>query len=92
MISYLKRGKSAADVAEADAMVRQTVEELLADIERRGDDAVRELAEKFDGYAPENFQLSAEEISVAIAKVSPDDITGITSAQPQISNFADDTK
>lgn len=89
MISYLKRGKSAADVAEADAKVRQTVEELLADIERRGDAAVSELAEKFDGYAPENFQLSAEEIAAAIAKVSPDDIADIEFAQTQIRNFAE---
>ena len=69
MITYLKRGKSASDVAEADAKVRQTVEKLLADIERRGDAAVRELAEKFDGHAPKNFRLSDEEIAVAIAKV-----------------------
>ena len=92
MISYLKRGKSAADVAEADGKVRQTVEELLADIERRGDAAVRELAEKFDGYAPENFQLSAEEIAAAIAKVSPDDIADIQFAQTQIRNFAEKQK
>ena len=92
MISYLKRGKSAADVAEADGKVRQTVEELLADIERRGDAAVRELAEKFDGYAPENFQLSAEEIAAAIAKVSPDDIADIEFAQTQIRNFAEKQK
>ena len=92
MISYLKRGKSAADVAEADGKVRQTVEELLADIERRGDAAVRELAEKFDGYAPENFQLSAEEIAAAIAKVSPDDIADIEFAQTQIKNFAEKQK
>ena len=92
MISYLKRGKSAADVAEEDGKVRQTVEELLADIERRGDAAVRELAEKFDGYAPENFQLSAEEIAAAIAKVSPDDIADIQFAQTQIRNFAEKQK
>jgi len=92
MITYLKRGKSASDVAEADAKVRQTVEKLLADIERRGDAAVRELAEKFDGHAPKNFRLSDEEIAVAIAKVSPDDIADIEFAQAQIRNFADKQK
>ena len=92
MITYLKRGKSASDVAEADVKVRQTVEKLLADIERRGDAAVRELAEKFDGHAPKNFRLSDEEIAVAIAKVSPDDIADIEFAQAQIRNFADKQK
>ena len=45
MITYLKQGKSDADVAEADAKVRGIVEEILADIEKRGDTAVRELSE-----------------------------------------------
>ena len=92
MITYLKRGKSASDVAEADAKVRQTVEKLLADIGRRGDAAVRELAEKFDGHAPKKFLLSDEEIAAAIAKVSPDDIADIEFAQAQIRNFADKQK
>jgi sulfopropanediol 3-dehydrogenase len=32
--------------------VRATVEGILGDIEARGDAAVRELSEKFDGYKP----------------------------------------
>ena len=43
MARYLKKGKGAAEVAEGDAKVRATVESILADIESRGDDAVREL-------------------------------------------------
>ncbi len=92
MIIYLKRGKSDADVAEADAKVRATVEGILADIEKRGNAAVRELAEKFDGHAPENFRLSDDEIAAAIAKVSPGDIADIEFAQAQIRNFAEKQK
>ena len=92
MITYLKRGKSDADVAEADAKVRATVEGILADIEKRGNAAVRELAEKFDGHAPENFRLSDDEIAAAIAKVSPGDIADIEFAQAQIRNFAEKQK
>ncbi len=84
MIPYLKRGKSDADVAEADAKVRATVESILADIDKRGDTAVRELAEKFDGHAPENFRLSDDDIGAAIAKVSRDDIADIEFAQAQV--------
>ena len=92
MITYLKRGKSDTDVAEADAKVRATVESILADIEKRGDAAVRELAEKFDGHAPENFRLSDDKIKAAIAKVSRNDIADIEFAQAQVRNFAEKQK
>ncbi|MBT6095217.1 MAG: histidinol dehydrogenase [Rhodospirillaceae bacterium] len=92
MITYLKRGKSADDVAEADAKVRQTVEDILADIEQRGDEAVRELAEKFDGYARDDFRLSEAEIEAAMAQVSPSDIDDIKFAQAQVRNFAEKQK
>jgi sulfopropanediol 3-dehydrogenase len=92
MISYLKRGKSDAEVAEADAKVRAIVEGILADIERRGDAAVRQLAQKFDGHAPEDFRLSDDEIAAAVAKVSPGDIADIEFAQAQVRNFAEKQK
>ncbi len=88
MITYLKEGKSDADVAEADAKVRGIVEDILADIEKRGDAAVRELSEKFDGYTPAKLRLSADEIRAAIAKVPQSDIEDIEFAQKQIRNFA----
>ena len=43
-IAYLKRGRSESDRAVDDAKVRTTVETILADIEKRGDAAVRELS------------------------------------------------
>lgn len=92
MITYLKSGKSAEDVAEADAKVRATVEQILADIEKRGDAAVCELAEKFDGHSPKNMRLSEDEIQAAIAKVSEDDLDDIRFAQAQVRNFAEKQK
>ncbi|MEK9724230.1 MAG: histidinol dehydrogenase, partial [Rhodospirillaceae bacterium] len=92
MITYLKRTKSDADIAEADAEVRATVEGILADIETRGDAAIRELALKFDGYAPENFRLSDAEIEAAMAEVSADDLDDIRFAQAQVRNFAEKQK
>ena len=89
MITYLKKGKSDDDVAEADAKVRATVEAILDDIIKRGDDAVRELALKFDGYAPDRFHLSEAEIESAIADVSTNDIDDIKFAQAQVRNFAE---
>ena len=92
MITFLKRGKSDTDVAEADAKVREIVEEILADIEKHGDEAVRRLSKKFDGYMPEKFRLSADEIKTAMSKVPQTDIEDIEFAQKQIRNFAERQK
>ncbi|MEM8751943.1 MAG: histidinol dehydrogenase [Pseudomonadota bacterium] len=89
MIEHLKTSKPAAERAEDDAKVRATVEATLADIEARGDAAVRELSEKFDGYAPEAFRLGESEIEAAMAKVSPRDMEDIRYAQTQIRRFAE---
>jgi len=88
MVTYLKQGKSDADVAEADAKVRGIVEDILSDIEKRGDAAVRELSEKFDGFTREEFRLSEDEIKVAVSKVPQTDIEDIEFAQKQVRNFA----
>ena len=92
MARYLKKGKGAAEVAESDAKVRNTVESILADIESRGDDAVRELSNKFDSWSPPSFRLTIEEIQAAIDQVSPQDLADIQFAQAQVRNFAEKQK
>ncbi|MDF9302169.1 histidinol dehydrogenase [Tritonibacter mobilis] len=87
-ITYLKRGKSDAARAEDNAKTRSTVEATLADIEARGDIAVRELSEKFDGYAPESFRLSQAQIDALIAELSDREIADIKFAQKQVVAFA----
>ena len=88
-ITHIKRGKPEAERAEDDARVRASVETILADIEARGDAAVRDLAQKFDGYAPASFRLSASEIEAAMQKVSTRDMEDIRFAQTQIRRFAE---
>ena len=88
-VTYLKRGKPEAERADDDAKVRATVEATLADIEARGDVAVREHSQKFDGYAPESFRLSASQIEAAMQKVSARDMADIRFAQDQIRSFAE---
>ena len=92
MITYLKHGKSADEVAEAEVKVRQTVEDILTDIEKRGDDAVKQLAKKFDGHTRDDFRLNDAEIEAAMAEVSTDDIDDIKFAQAQVRNFAEKQK
>ena len=88
MIRYLKRGRDAVALADADAKVRGTVESILADIGRRGDDAVREYSRKFDQWDPASFALSAAEIESAVKTLSPREVEDIRFAQTQIRNFA----
>ncbi len=88
MIRHLKQGISAADDAAEQTKVRATVEGIIADIERRGDAAVREYSERFDKWSPPSFRLSAAEIDACIAKMSPREVEDIKFAQTQIRNFA----
>ena len=89
MAKYIKRGLDQADVAEADAKVRATVEAILNEIETRGDVAVRELSEKFDNWTPDSFRLSEADVEAAVAKVSARDLEDIKFAQAQVRNFAE---
>jgi sulfopropanediol 3-dehydrogenase len=87
-MEYLKRSKPEAEKAEEDSKTRAVVEATLADVEARGDAAVRELAVKFDGYERESYRLSEDEIQALIAQVSPRDLEDIKFAQEQVVNFA----
>ena len=87
-IEYLKRGKSEAQRGDDDTKTRKIVETTLADIEARGDAAVRELSEKFDSYTPESFRLSEQDIEHLIGKLSQQDLHDIRFAQDQVIQFA----
>ncbi len=91
-VQYLKQSKPETERAEDDAKVRATVETTLKDIETRGDAAVRDLSQKFDGYAPERFRLTQSEIDAAMQKVSARDMEDIKFAQTQIRRFAEEQR
>jgi sulfopropanediol 3-dehydrogenase len=88
MIRYLKTAQAAAATAEADRKVRQTVESVLEDVATRGDEAVRELSERFDKWSPPSFRLTQTEIDALIASLPAQVIEDITFAQAQIRRFA----
>lgn len=88
MIRYLKRGKDAQVRADDDAKVRATVESIIRDIEQRGDLAVREYSQRFDGWDPQDFRLTRAEIEAARRQLSAREIEDIAFAQSQIRNFA----
>jgi sulfopropanediol 3-dehydrogenase len=92
MPRYLKRGLDASAIKAADAKVRETVEDILGQIEARGDAAVRDLSQKFDNWAPQEFKLSPQDIERAISQVSKRDLEDIKFAQAQVRNFAQKQK
>ena len=88
MAQYLKRGATVEAKARADREVRDTVEGILADIELRGDDAVRDLSIRFDKWDRADYRLSPSEIQDCIDQLSGQDLKDIEFAQAQVRNFA----
>lgn len=88
MIRHLKIGKPGEEIASEDAGVRKTVEDVLDDITRRGDTALREYSEKFDNWNPPSFRLTEEEVQSCYREISDRVKEDIRFAQAQIRNFA----
>lgn len=83
---HFKKASISAD--ESDRQVRESVETMLTDIEARGEEAVRELAKKFDHWEGD-FVLSDEKKQRLIASVPQQDKDDIQFAYQQVSRFAE---
>jgi sulfopropanediol 3-dehydrogenase len=88
MATWLKRGATAEAKADADRKVRDIVEAALADIEKRGDEAVRDMSVKFDGWDRDDYRLSQTEIDACVDSLTPQERKDIEFAQAQVKNFA----
>ena len=89
MIRFLKEGISQEEKDDADAKVRETVENILDDIKARGDAALKDYSEKFDNWRPDNFQVSRAEIDICYDQVTEQNIEDIEFAQAQVRGFAE---
>src|ERR1044071_2128956 len=56
MPEYLKRAQPQPDAVSAQ--VRETVSDILLDVERHGEAAVRRWSERLDGWTPESFRVT----------------------------------
>lgn len=88
MVKYLKEGVSVEETQTQDAKVRAIVEDILGNIERNGDNAVREYSQKFDNWSPTSFRLSRAEIDACYEELDQQVIDDIRFAQQQVRNFA----
>ena len=88
IVRHLKTSMEPAARAEHNRAVRDTVEGILADIEARGDDAVRDLSIRFDQWDRDSYRLTDAEIQACIDQLNPQDLRDIEFAQTQVRNFA----
>tara|TARA_B100000446_G_scaffold187894_1_gene218994 strand:+ start:1752 stop:3029 length:1278 start_codon:yes stop_codon:yes gene_type:complete len=88
VIKYLKQGKQAEEKAIDNQKVKGIVENIISDIERRGDEAVSQYSGQFDKWTPESFRLSREEIDACYEQLTEQEISDIKWAQEQVRNFA----
>ncbi|MGO1539314.1 MAG: histidinol dehydrogenase [Leucobacter sp.] len=68
--------------------VRETVENVIADIRTRGDEAVREYSLKFDNYGPDSFLLEESDLAEIMARVPQQVIDDIKFVQDQVRAMA----
>jgi sulfopropanediol 3-dehydrogenase len=87
MIRHVKTGKATA-AAFHERDLTAAVEALLAEVETRGDAAVRDLSVKFDGLDRTSYRLSDAEIRDCIDRLTPQQRLDMEFAQEQVRNFA----
>ncbi|MCE9663691.1 histidinol dehydrogenase [Halomonas sp. M5N1S17] len=87
-IRHLKSAQAAETVATEDQRITTVVRDMLDDIRARGEVAVREYAEKFDGWKGD-FVLSDEKRQQLIAMVPQETKDDIDFAHRQIKRFAE---
>ena len=78
--------KTFADTAQQD--VAERVRAIIGDIREHGDEAVRRYAEQFDGWSPESYRLSDDEIAQIMGTLDDQVIADIEFVQAQVRRFA----
>ena len=67
--------------------VTETVSEIINNVMMNGDKAVREYTVKFDGKAPDAFEVPKEELTALTANCDPEFIATLKKAADNIRNF-----
>lgn len=87
-LSAAERSATLQRPAQRDAAgIIATVREIIAQVRRDGDSALRTLSEKFDAVAPEALQVSAQEFDLADRKLAADQHAAIERAISSIRSF-----
>lgn len=88
MKQYIKKGLSRSVRRQSEVSVEATVREMIGDIEKRGDEAVRDYSLKLDQWNPDAFRLSQSQIEASIQSLDEQTLEDIAFAQEQVRYFA----
>ena len=88
MIMPIKSAKNAGNKPQQAARVRATAEKIVADVETRGDAAVREYSAQFDQWSPAQFRLNPAQIGECLQSWTSEALADIRFVQAQIKRFA----
>ena len=69
--------------------IRDTVSQIISDVQREGVDAVRRYSEKFDGFAPAEFRLSETDIRAQLSGLDEQVTAAIDFSIAQVKRFAE---
>ena len=83
--AFLERMKER--ITETDSKVTAAVSDILANVRKRGDEAVREYTLAFDGHCPDSFEVSREEINDALTGADAAFVDALLNAQQNIADF-----
>lgn len=84
------RALTQADLNRSGALpadIMASAEAIVDDVRSRGDEAVREYCNKFDGACPASFRVPQELIDAAPGMVDPEFLRSLTRARDQIRDF-----
>jgi histidinol dehydrogenase len=70
-----------------DSELTELVAAIIKDVKEKGDQALREYSQRFDGFSPDSFLVSSQEIEQAIAETDPDLIRVLKAAAANIEAF-----
>ena len=90
MIKIYEGGLKAEDIfdrTEEKNTVGEIVADIIEDVRKNGDAALKAYSEKFDGAKLDSLEVSAEEIDAAFAALEPDFIAIIEEAAENIREF-----
>lgn len=86
MVTYFKEPQGGSQAATDE--IRETVSTIIAEVERRGTDAIRAYSERFDDWSPPSFRVSDEEIDSVAERVDPELRAHARFTIDQVRNFA----
>ncbi len=70
-----------------NAQAIEAATSIIEEVRTRGDEALRDFTEQYDGVRPETFRVSQDELDAALDKINPDTLDALNHAMSQIRDY-----